>query len=503
MLKLDCITKYFPGVKALDNVSLCFNPGKIHALVGENGAGKSTLMRIVSGIYSDYEGIVSLNGRKCVFKNYHDATNWGISIVNQEIQVILESSVAENIMLDKLERYRTKYGRLDWNQLEKDAGIYMNKVGLDLSPGEIIGPLSAAQKQLAQIAKSLAAEASVILFDEPTSSITKHEAETLFRIMEELRDEGKIIIYVSHKLEEVFRISDQISVIRDGHLIGTEATNQLDRDRVVEMMIGREIMNSNLGSLNIDKHNLVLETKKLTNMGVIDDISFSLRKGEILGFYGLVGAGRTETARVILGLDNLDSGEVWRNGNKVIIKDVSEALYKYKIGYVTENRKEEGLWLDFDVERNITVTIWHRIVIFFSRFIRRRPSMEITRNMIDNLAIKVTDSKQLVKQLSGGNQQKVSLSKWLAAECDVLIIDEPTVGVDVGAKDSIHHQIWNLAKLNGVSIILISSDLSEMIKLARRILVFRDGRIISELDDLSGNPEDNEKVSNSIGQLLV
>ena len=503
MLELKNITKVFPGVTALDEVTLSFVPGEIHALLGENGAGKSTLMKIISGIHTQYTGEVVLNGECVRLGSYRDALEGGISIVNQEIQVIPEASVSENIMLDKLPKYRNRWGRIDWKKLRREASVYMDMVNLPIPPDTPIGPLSAARKQLVQIAKALAAEASVVLFDEPTSSITEHEAEHLFAIMERLKDNGKTIIFVSHKLEEIFRICDTVSVIRDGKHIATASTGELTRDNVVEMMIGREIMDEHLGQLDVDPESVVLEVKNLVSAGKVDKVSFHLNKGEILGFYGLVGAGRTETARLIIGEDQPDSGKILVDNREVRIRDVADALYTHGIGYVTENRKEEGLWLDFDVETNATLTIWNRIIARFTRYIRRTPQRNIAADMAAKLDIKTTGLDQKAGKLSGGNQQKVSIAKWLAADCRILIIDEPTVGVDIGAKEYIHQLIWNLAEKQRKSIILISSDLPEMVKIARRILVFREGKIVGELNNLTGDPSDSEEVSRQIGSRLV
>jgi ribose transport system ATP-binding protein len=503
MLELKNITKTFPGTKALDNVTLTFHPGEIHALLGENGAGKSTLINIICGIYPDYEGEVFLNSELLKLKSYQEALESGISIVNQEIQTIPDSTVAENIMLDKLDRFRKKSGRLDWKALNQSAGKYIEMVRLDLSSEQKVGPLSAAQKQLIQIAKALASETPVLLLDEPTSSLTEHEAENLFALLRELKEGGKTLIFVSHKLEEIFALCDKVSVIRDGCWVGTEGIEDLDTDRVIEMMIGRECSDEYLGVLEPDKETVVLEAKELYVPGRVDHASFSLHKGEILGFYGLVGAGRTELARVLIGEDHPHSGEVIVKGEKARIRSVSEALYRYGIGYVSENRKEEGLILSSSVETNIGMTIWNRFVHRITRMIRRKPEEKVILPLIERLNIKITSPQQEVQYLSGGNQQKVSIAKWLAADCDILIIDEPTIGVDVGAKEYIHDLIWDLAKNQGKSIILISSDLPEMLKLARRILVFQDQKIQGSLDDLSGDPCHNDEVSLKIGSLMV
>jgi len=502
MLKLKNITKIFPGTKALDNVSLTFRPGEIHALLGENGAGKSTLINIICGNYSDYQGEVYLDEELLKLKSYQDALDKGICIVNQEIQTIPDASVAENIMLDKLDRFKRK-GRLDWQALNRTAEKYIKMVNLNLTASTKVGSLSAAQKQLIQIAKALSSEAPLILLDEPTSSLTEHEADNLFDLMRKLREAGKNLIFVSHKLEEIFRLCDKVSVIRDGRWVGTEDIKNLDREKVVEMMIGRECSDEFLGELNPDYSQVVLEAVDLYLPGKVEYSSFQLHKGEILGFYGLIGAGRTELARVLIGEDHPESGAIFVKGEKAKIRSVSEALYRYGIGYVSENRKEEGLLLNFSVESNIGITIWSKIVNRITRCISRKSEQEAILPLIDKLDIKTSSPEQEVKYLSGGNQQKVSIAKWLAADCDILIVDEPTSGVDVGAKEYIHDLVWDLAKNQGKSIILISSDLPEMLKLSRRILVFQDQKIQGVLDDLTGDPCQNEEVSMKIGSLMV
>ncbi|MGL1891571.1 MAG: sugar ABC transporter ATP-binding protein [Spirochaetaceae bacterium] len=502
MLELKNITKTFPGTKALDDVSLNFHPGEIHALLGENGAGKSTLINIICGIYSEYEGKVLLNGEQLELKSYQDALNHGISIVNQEIQTIPDSTVAENIMLDKLERFQ-KHGRINWKELNKTAEKYIDMVHLDIDSNEKVELLSTAQKQLIQIAKALASETPVLLLDEPTSALTEHETKVLFVLLRELKEQGKNLIFVSHKLEEIFSLCDKVSVIRDGRWIGTNSIEDLDTEGIIKMMIGRESTDEYLGDLNPDINNVVLEVKNLTLKNKVDNTSFKLKKGEILGFYGLVGSGRTELAKVLIGEDHPESGEVFVHGELAHIRSTSDALNKYSIGYVSENRKEEGLILDFPVVTNIGITIWNKIQHKISRRINTKKHNGIVLPLIGKLSIKVSDPMQEVQSLSGGNQQKVSIAKWLAADCDILIIDEPSIGVDIGAKEYIHELIWDLAKNQGKSIILISSDLPEMLKLSRRISVFQNKKIMGTIDNLTGKPKDNEEVSLKIGKLMV
>lgn len=500
MLELKNISKVFPGVRALNQVSLSFRPGEVHALLGENGAGKSTLIKIICGIYQPDEGEILMDGTKVRFRNYGDAVSHSISIVNQEIQIIPLASIAENIMLDKLHRYARK-GAIDWKRLREDARHYMQMVGLDLPPETETKGLSAAQKQMVQIAKALASEAKVLLLDEPTSSLTCREIDVLFDLVRKLREKGVALIFVSHKLEEVMELCDCVSVLRDGKFIGTERIGKLTKQDIIRMMIGRETRDVYMGQLPVDDRTPVLETKNLTRYGKIHDASIRLYRGEILGFYGLVGSGRTELAKTILGEDRLDAGEVLVNGKSVHIRSMFDALHRYHIGYVSENRKEEGLILSESVRANIGTTIWRNIAK--CGIINLREERRIAQDMVDAFSIKATSLRQEVGNLSGGNQQKVSISKWMAAGCDILIVDEPSVGVDVGAKEAIHRIIWNLAKEEGKSIILISSDMPELIKLSRRILVFRDNRIAGEITGLNDREHPYEEVSTQIGAYLA
>ncbi len=498
MMKLKNITKVFPGVKALDDVSIEFKAGEIHALLGENGAGKSTLIKIICGIHQSTQGKIYLHDKEVQFKDFKDAIEHEIAIVNQEIQVIPDYSIAENIALDKMESF-TKAGKIQWDRVNEFAKKYLEIVGLDLPPKMKIGGLTAAQKQLIQIAKGLSCNAKLLLLDEPTSSLTKTEADNLIEIVKKLKEQGVAIVFVSHKIEEVLALCDMISVLRDGKYIGTKACCNLDKQDVIKMMIGRETEDKFLGHLDINREKKVLEVKNIKQRGRFEDISFDLYEGEILGFYGLVGSGRTELARIILGIDKKDGGEVYINGKKARIMSMSDSLNKYRMGYVSENRKEEGLILDDTIKSNITITVWNRIVSALVRRIRLGKESKTASVMVDKLQIKTPSLVQQVKNLSGGNQQKVSISKWLAAECDILIIDEPSVGVDVGAKEYIHQLIWDLAKEEGKSIIVISSDMPEIITLARRLLIFKENEIVGEIDELDGIEYDYGYVSERIG----
>lgn len=501
MLELKGVGKCFPGVTALDDVSLSFEPGRIHAVVGENGAGKSTLIRIVTGIIRPDAGQVLYDGEQLHFRDYHDSLARGIALVNQEIQVVPDFTGAENIMLDKLVT-RGRSGVINWKAVNGVARRFMDMVGLDVPPNTVVRRLSAAHKQLAQIAKALAADARVLLLDEPTSSLTEHEAANLFVILRSLRDKGVTIIFVSHKFEEVFALCDLVSVLRDGRLVGTRKMAEITQAELVRLMIGRDITQIHLGRLDPDLSREMLRAEHIVRRDKADDVSFTLHEGEILGFYGLVGAGRTELARILIGEDTLDSGAVYVRGEKAHIQSVANSLERYRLGYVTENRKEEGLLLESSVRTNVTITIWPRLVRGLARAIDRAAELAVTRKMIRDLDIRTTGPEQKTGDLSGGNQQKICMAKWLAADCDVLIIDEPTVGVDIGAKDQIHRLIWNLAKKERKSIILISSDMPEIIKVAGRILVFKDHRIVGEIDGVDSGAKTYDEVSSAIGGYL-
>lgn len=501
-LELKNITKTFPGVKALDDVSISFMPGEIHALLGENGAGKSTLIKTICGIHRADIGTVSLDGKTLDLGSLNDGMREGITIVNQEIQVFAESSIAENIMIDKLDKYRRMHG-INWAQINIDAVRFMKRVGLDLDPEMPIGGLSAAQKQLVQIAKALSREANVILLDEPTSSITENEVRKLFELLRELKSSGVTLIFVSHKLEEVLEICDVVTVLRDGKHVGSKPISELSRDKIITMMIGRSLQVETFGVLEANDDDIVLEGIDVSSNGLIHDANFKLRRGEVLGFYGLVGAGRTELAKTIIGHYPMHSGTLSVNGTEVNILSVSQCLKEHNIGYISENRKEDGLFLEFDIETNMTITIWERLVNKFTRAINMNAQAKRARDLVKELDVRTTGIDQRVGDLSGGNQQKISIGKWLAADCDILIIDEPTVGVDVGAKSTIHKIIWTLANDMGKSIILISSDMPEMVSLASRILVFKEKAITGEVEGISGGERSYETVSNEVGNLMA
>ncbi|PTY07469.1 ABC transporter permease [Opitutaceae bacterium EW11] len=496
MLELKAISKGFPGVRALQDVSLTFLPGEIHGLMGENGAGKSTAIKIAGGIHVPDTGDVVLNGRRVVFRDCREALAHGVGLVSQELFVIPDASVAENILL---ERWVTRMpGVIDWHATRAEAVRQMRRVGLDVDPELPVRNLSAAQKQLVQIAKALTARASVLLLDEPTSCLTEHEVTKLYGLLRELRATGVVLVFVSHKLEEVFALCDRVTVLRDGRFVGTRETSKLSPAELVTMMIGRECNDDHLGRLAPDWSQPVLQADHLCRAGKVNDASFTLHRGEILGFYGLIGSGRTELARVIVGEDRIDAGRILVRGEAAKIESVRDSLYRHRIGYVTENRKEEGLFLHDSVRMNLSVAVWPRLRSGLLRAIGVEREEQLARDQIASLRVKTSSAEQAVGTLSGGNQQKVSIGKWLAADCDILIVDEPTVGVDVGAKQQIHQLIWDLAARGGKSLIVISSDLPELVRLANRILVFREQRIVGEVRDIDTAKKTYAQVSAEI-----
>lgn len=500
MLELRQISKAFPGVQALSDVSLSFSRGEIHGLVGENGAGKSTLMKIIAGLQPPDSGEILLNGWPVRFRDAHDSLRHGINLVYQEIQLVPGSSIAENVMLDKLP-VRGWGRRIDWTAVRQRAQVRTEVVGLNLPSDTPVRGLSAAQKKLVQIARALASQARVLLLDEPTACLTRHEAQMLWGVLRELKSQGVTIVYVSHCLDEVLTLCDRISVLRDGQLLGTHTASGVTRPGLVKLMVGRECREERFGRLAVDSSREMLRAEKLNRRGQVRDASFTLHEGEILGFYGLIGAGRTETARLLIGADRLDHGHVFVRSQPVVPRSVGDSLRRHRMGYVSENRKEEGLLLESGVGTNIAITIWPRLRHWFTRHIDERRETQTSQELVDRLAVKCTGLSQPVKNLSGGNQQKVCLAKWLAAQCDILIIDEPTVGVDVGAREQIHRLIWDLAAKERRSVILISSDMPEIIRLATRVLVFRDKRICGEIADTQARSFDDAAAA--IGELLA
>jgi len=490
-LLINKVSKEFPGVLALNEVNLTLTGGTVHALLGENGAGKSTLIKIITGVYVADSGSMKVNGEEKSFNNPIESTEAGIAVVHQERNLIPEFSVEENITIHNPP---LKFGIIDRAERTRLAKQALQTLGFEIDLNERVKNLSVAQMQLVEIAKALVTNAKIILLDEPTASITGSETKKLFDVVRKLKDQGTAVLFVSHKLEEVYEICDTVTVLRDGvSVLESKSLSEYKQGEIVDLMVGRHLAERKNVIRKIDRSKKpVIELKNLSTALGHRNINLSLYPGEVLGMYGLVGAGRSELARSILGLHDVTSGQILLNGEEVKIKNFRDALHKFRIGYVTENRKEEGLFLDFPVRKNISVTILSKILQKLS-VINPKKEDDVASKYVERLGIKVVDNNQLALTLSGGNQQKVSVSKWLAAETKILVIDEPTVGVDVRTKASFHELITQLAD-EGLSIILISSDLAEMVAVADRILVMRRYELVGDLD----NSKDYQSMSRSI-----
>lgn len=482
LLRMSGIEKRFAGVHALKGVDFELESGEVHALLGENGAGKSTLMKILAGIYPVDEGEIFIEGNKVSINNVKDAQAYGISIIHQEISLVPHLSVAENIFLGK--EPVTKTGWIDWKKMIEETRKTLQQFGLELSPEVPVKKLTVAQQQMIEIIKAVSFRAKMIVMDEPTSSLTEKEVEFLFQTIGHLKEQGVGIVYISHRMNELFAITDRITVLRDGALIGTVRTKDTTADQLISMMVGRELTQYYIKDTAPENGGeIVLSVHNLSKKGVLNDASFELKKGEILGFAGLVGAGRSELMKCIFGLDAFDEGEIRIDGKPLIIRNPNDAI-KHGIAYVTENRKEEGLFLIRSVQYNITIKVLDKFIKWFR--VNARYEDQKTRQFINELSIKTPNPDQEVRNLSGGNQQKVLISRWLATNPRILILDEPTRGVDVGAKAEIYAIMNRLVK-EGVSIIMISSELPEVINMSDRIAVMYKGgiRTILNRDEFS------------------
>jgi len=471
------INKAFGGIHALKDVTFRVKKGEVHALVGENGAGKSTLMKILSGAYKKDSGEVRIQGNTANITNSHEGRKAGIGIIYQEFALVSELTVAENIFMG--EDISGKKPIVQWNRLYKKADDLLHKAGFDINPKEKVKNLSVAYQQMTEIAKALNQDATVLVLDEPTAVLGPNEAEKLFEVIAKLKADGVSVIYISHRMEEIFKISDSITVLKDGETMGTLETSKTNLNQVITMMIGRE-----MGEMFPEKRNKVgapvLEAHNLTRGDVVKGVTFTLHAGEILGIAGLVGAGKTETMRLIFGADRSTDGEVLLFGKRLRIKSPVQAV-KQGISYVPENRKEHGILLKMSTKVNTTLANLSAYTGPLSVINRKKESQEVWE-MIKKLEIKVKGPETLVQDLSGGNQQKVSLAKWISMNSKVLILDEPTRGVDVGAKVEIYKIIQELARM-GIPIIFISSEMLEIIGMSDRVLVMHEGRISGELDN--------------------
>ena len=473
ILTLAKIGKRFGGIQALEDVSLELGNQEIHALVGENGAGKSTLAKIVGGNLRPDAGEIVFKGRRVSFHNPAQARAEGISVIYQELTVIPQMTIAENIFLGSLPTRGP--GFIDWPVLREKAKRTLGELGLTLDLGMPAGQLPIGVQQLVEIAKSLAARVDLIIMDEPTSSLSYHEAERLREVVRELKRRGKTIVFVSHRLEEVFGLAERVTVLRDGRKVSTEPIGQLTRDRLVRLMVGRGLHETREAATTASARRL-LEVTGLTRRGSFADINFAAYSGEILGFAGLVGSGRTEVMRAIVGADRPDAGRVMVDGRLVELGDARRAI-RAGIGFVPENRKEQALFLQMSLLENIALPGAGSGAL---RLIDQGADLRTTADFVDRLKIAASSLEQTVINLSGGNQQKVVLARWLAVRPKVLIVDEPTRGIDVGAKAEIHEFLRVLAR-QGTTIVFVSSELPEILLLSHRILVMRDGRLVAEV----------------------
>ncbi len=483
ILTMKGIDKTFPGVHALDNVSFELYKGEVHALMGENGAGKSTLMKVLTGIYKKDSGTIVYDGKEVEFTNPREAQKAGIAIVHQELNMLGHLTVAQNIFIG---REYMKGKKIDDARMNIEASKLFKRLNIDIDPAETMSKLTVGKQQMCEIAKAISHEAKVIVFDEPSAALTETEVDELFEIIRDLKKKDIGIIYITHRMDEVKVITDRVSVMRDGAYVGTLISVDSTKNDIINMMVGRVIYEEPKTESKVPKDApVVLKVDHLNAGRLVQDVSFELYKGEILGFSGLMGAGRTETARAIFGADTKESGDIYVNGEKVDIKSPKDAV-KCGIGYLSEDRKRFGIVVQRTVAENSTMAYLENFIKGI--FINKRKENKEADKYVASLAIKTPGVDQLVVDLSGGNQQKVVLAKWLVRNCDILIFDEPTRGIDVGAKSDIYKLMNELVK-EGKSIIMISSELPEVLRMSDRIVVMCEGRKSGELTINEATPK--------------
>lgn len=463
------ICKSFGANKVLGGVNLHVRPGEVHALMGENGAGKSTLMNILTGIHKADAGTIMVDGKEVTFKNNKDAEEHGIAFIHQELNIWPNLSVLENLFL--MNQPKTRFGTIDFKKMREMAEAKCQEIGIELPLDEIAGECSVGQQQMTEITRSLMLDAKTVIMDEPTAALTERETDRLFDVMRKLKNKGVSIIYISHRMEEVFANCDTITVMRDGQTISSRPTEETNMDQIVGDMVGRVMSEYYPARTNVPGDE-VFRVEGFTQPGVFQDISFNLRKGEILGVAGLMGAGRTEIMRAIFGVDPHESGKLYFEGKEIHIKNPGDAI-RQGFGFITENRKTEGLILDFSIERNIALPSEERLAK--SHVINDKNEFDFSSELSKRLGVKAQDINLPASTLSGGNQQKVVIAKWVGMHPKLLILDEPTRGIDIGAKKDIY-DLMNELTAKGVSIIMVSSELPEVIGMSDRILVIHEGR---------------------------
>ncbi|EST53780.1 D-ribose transporter ATP binding protein [Brevibacillus panacihumi W25] len=476
VLELKGITKAFPGVKALDRVHFQLKKGEIHALMGENGAGKSTFIKIITGVHLPDEGEIILNGVRTQINSPKDAQRLGIAAIYQHVTCFPDLSVTENIFMGH-EKVSKRTKRIRWSEMHEEAKLLLQELGSNLDPRTRMGALSVAQQQIVEIAKALSMRARIIIMDEPTAALTARESEELYRIAEKLRDDGASIIFISHRFEDMYRLASKVTVFRDSRYIGSWGVKEISNEALIVAMVGRQITQM-FPQRRTEPGEEVLRVEGLGKTGYFADVSFSLRRGEILGLTGLVGAGRTEVCQALFGIANPDRGRVFLRGEEIVIRHPWDAM-KAGIGYLPEDRQKQGLVLDWGIGRNITLSALDQL----SRrgWVDEKKEAELAKTLGEKVQVKAQSIFDLASSLSGGNQQKVVVAKLLTAHLDVLILDEPTKGVDVGAKSAIYNMISELAA-QGYGIIMVSSEMPEVIGMSDRIIVMREGRVTATLE---------------------
>lgn len=490
MLKMTKITKSFPGVKALENVNLTAYGGEITALMGENGAGKSTLMKILSGVYKKDSGAIEIDGEEVEIAGIKEAEALGVTIIHQELSVLPNLTIAENIFLGN-EKTNKFTGRIEKKLLYERSKMFLNQIGCKINPSTLVKNISVGEKQMIEIAKALTKNSKIIIMDEPTTALTDVETKKLFEVIKSLKDKGIAVIYISHRMEEIFAICDKVVVLRDGKYVGEERVKDIDNDKLINMMVGRNI-EEQFPYKEYKKGQVLLEVKNLNYGNIVKDASLEVKAGEILGVAGLMGSGRTELAKTIFGEYKATSGEIYVEGKKIKINFTKDAISN-GICYLSEDRKKEGLVLGMSVARNMTLSNIEKYENKFKRIDQNAESKDV-EEYIKKLKVKTPSSAQLIKNLSGGNQQKVILAKWLLVSPKILIVDEPTRGIDVGAKKEIY-ELLNELKSMGKAIIMISSDLPEVLGISDRIIVMSEGKISGELAREDANQESVMKLA--------
>ncbi|MEJ6782451.1 sugar ABC transporter ATP-binding protein [Aminobacter sp. Piv2-1] len=476
LLEVENVRKEFPGVVALDNVQLRLKRGSVHALMGENGAGKSTLMKIVAGIYTPDSGSFKLRGQDIRLKGPLDALENGIAMIHQELNLMAPMTVAENIWIRR--EPTTRLGFVDHGEMRRKTAELFRRLNIDIDPDVQVGTLTVANRQMVEIAKAVSYESDVLIMDEPTSALTEREVDHLFTIIRALREQGKGIIYITHKMNELFEIADEFSVFRDGKYIATKASTEVTRDDIIRMMVGREITQM-FPKEEVPIGDVVLSVKGLTLKGVFQDVSFDVRSGEILGIAGLVGSGRSNIAETVFGVTPADAGTIGLFGKTVRIDSPSTAM-KHGMAFLTEDRKETGCFLLLDIQENTQMAVLQSGYVK-SGFVKQKQLSKDAVEISSALRVKTPDMAEPIINLSGGNQQKVLIGRWLLTKPKILILDEPTRGIDVGAKAEIHRLISKLAG-QGVAVIMISSEMPEVLGMSDRIMVVHEGRVTGFLD---------------------